>query len=117
MIVNLPNPVDISKRRVRRNSQTDKRKGNVRGFDVPQKKAETLSGQLPVKLFVKTAIDAMGKELKSEWKAKCDAIDLERRKIWDELESLQATVCQPLTDFENKEKNALLATRKSLLFS
>jgi len=55
----------------------------------------------------------MGKELKSEWKAKCDSIDLERRKIWDELEALQATVRQPLTDFENKEKERIAAEEKA----
>jgi len=62
----------------------------------------------------KTALDGMGKELKAEWKARCDAIDGERRKIWDELEALQHQVRQPLTDFENKEKERVAAHEAAL---
>lgn len=62
----------------------------------------------------KTALDGMGKELKAEWKARCDAIDGERRKIWDELEALQHQVRQPLTDFENKEKERVSAHEAAL---
>lgn len=62
----------------------------------------------------KTAIDNMGKQLKSEWKARCDSIDVERRKIWDELESLQHKIRQPLTDFENKEKERVAAHETAL---
>ncbi len=60
----------------------------------------------------KTGLDKMGKNLKAEFKARCDAIDSERAKIWDELERLQEKVRKPLTDFENKEKERV-AERES----
>lgn len=63
----------------------------------------------------KTALDSMGKELKSEWKAKCDGIDAERRKIWEELETLQHQVRQPLTDFENAVKQRIDNHEKDLI--
>ena len=63
----------------------------------------------------KTALDNMGKELKSEWKARCDGIDSERRKIWDGLEELQKQVRQPLTEFEDKEKNRVAEHEHELL--
>lgn len=52
----------------------------------------------------KTAIDKRGKEVKDEWKKKCDVIDAERRKIWDGLEKLHDEYRAPLTEFENIEK-------------
>lgn len=52
----------------------------------------------------KTAIDDMGKELKAEWKAKCDAIDGERKRIRDRLDELKEEVRRPLTDWEDAEK-------------
>ncbi len=52
----------------------------------------------------KTAIDNAGKELKSEWKQKCDLIDSDRKKIRDELDVLAEEVRQPLTDYEEAEK-------------
>lgn len=63
----------------------------------------------------KTTLDNMGKELKAEWKSKCDAIDLERRTIWDELEALQHKVRGPVTDFENKEKKRTEGHEKDLI--
>ena len=53
----------------------------------------------------KTALDKLGKDLVSDWKAKSKAVDEVRRKAWDRLEALQHKVRQPLTDFENAEKD------------
>lgn len=63
----------------------------------------------------KIALDGMGKELKAEWKARCDAIDSERRKIFDQLEALQHEVRQPLTDFENAVKERIDNHEKDLI--
>lgn len=52
----------------------------------------------------KVAFDGAGKELAAEWKAKAKLIDVERAKVWDRLEALQAEVRQPLTDWEGAEK-------------
>lgn len=116
MIVNLPNPVDLFKKGGSEEIiKQIKEKVMSEVFDVSTEKGRDVIRSTVRKIgSSKTAIDAMGKELKSEWKAKCDAIDLERRKIWDELEALQATVRQPLTDFKNKEKERIAIYEKEL---
>ena len=84
-------------------------------FDISTEKGRSEIRSMANKIAKsKTAIDNMGKELKAEWKARCDGIDTERRKIWDELESLQHQVRQPLTDFENKEKERVAAHEEAL---
>ena len=117
MIVNLPNPVDIFKKGGSEEILKQiKEKVTSEVFDVSTEKGRDVIRSTARKIASsKTAIDAMGKELKSEWKAKCDSIDLERRKIWDELETLQATVRQPLTDFENKEKERIANHERELV--
>lgn len=116
MIVNLPNPVEIFKKGGSEEILKQiKEKVTSEVFDVSTEKGRDVIRSTARKIASsKTAIDAMGKELKSEWKAKCDSIDLERRKIWDELETLQATVRQPLTDFENKEKERIVNHEREL---
>lgn len=52
----------------------------------------------------KTALDEMGKGLTEDWKKKSKAVDVERGRAWDRLESLQKIVRAPLTEWENKEK-------------
>lgn len=52
----------------------------------------------------KTTLDKMGKDLTEDWMVKKRAVDAERKRIWDELESLQSNVRKPLTDWENAEK-------------
>lgn len=52
----------------------------------------------------KTTFDNLGKELKAEHKAKCDAIDADRNKGVAALQALQDEVRKPLTEWENKEK-------------
>lgn len=52
----------------------------------------------------KTTLDKMGKELTEDWMVKKRAVDGERKRIWDELEALQADVRRPLTEWENAEK-------------
>lgn len=52
----------------------------------------------------KTAIDAAGKELNEEARAKINAVDAERRKAREHLEALAKTVRAPLTEWEEAEK-------------
>ena len=52
----------------------------------------------------KTALDEQGKTLVADQKAALKAIDIERAKVWDELDALQKEVRKPLTDWENAEK-------------
>ena len=52
----------------------------------------------------KTTLDAMGKELVADWKAKSKAVDAERKKARDYLDNLKAEVRKPLTDWEQAEK-------------
>ena len=52
----------------------------------------------------KTAIDAAGKELNEEARAKINAVDAERRKAREHLDELAKAVRQPLTEWEEAEK-------------
>jgi hypothetical protein len=55
----------------------------------------------------KTALDKMGKDLVSGWKEQAKKVDVERAKAWDRLEALQKEIRQPLTDWENREKERI----------
>lgn len=52
----------------------------------------------------KTAIDAAGKKLNEDARAKINAVDASRRKIRDELDALADAVRKPLTEWEDAEK-------------
>lgn len=52
----------------------------------------------------KTAIDAAGKKLNEDARAKINAVDAQRRKIREELDLLAEAVRKPLTDWEAAEK-------------
>lgn len=52
----------------------------------------------------KTAIDAAGKALNEEARAKINKVDEQRRKIREELDTLAEAVRKPLTDWEIAEK-------------
>lgn len=77
----------------------------ARVFDI-----STEDGRAEIKSYAyklarsKTALDDMGAELKAEAKAKCDAIDADRRKLKAGIEALQEKVRKPLTDWEDREK-------------
>ena len=62
----------------------------------------------------KTFIDGVRKSLVEDEKKRLKLIDQEGSRIWDELESLQKEVRQPLTDWENAEKTRV-ATHESEL--
>lgn len=55
----------------------------------------------------KTATDKMRLELVSDRKKELKLIDAEGARIWDELEALQKEVRQPLTDWENRDKERI----------
>lgn len=55
----------------------------------------------------KTAIDAARKTLVADEKKRLSAIDAEGKRLWDELESFAKEVRQPVTDFENREKERI----------
>lgn len=52
----------------------------------------------------KTFIDEVGKIHNAKLKVLTKAVDVERGKIWDKLEALQAEIRKPLTEWEEKEK-------------
>jgi colicin import membrane protein len=53
----------------------------------------------------KTAIDAAGKALNEDARAKINAVDASRRKIRDELDALAEEVRKPLTEWEDAEED------------
>jgi septal ring factor EnvC (AmiA/AmiB activator) len=52
----------------------------------------------------KTTLDKLGKDLVSGWKEKAKKVDVERARAWDRLETLQKQVRQPLTEWEDADK-------------
>jgi len=62
----------------------------------------------------KTAIDAARKALVADAKARTSKIDAEGRLWWDELEAFAKAVRQPVTDFEQREKDRIQAHEVAL---
>lgn len=61
----------------------------------------------------KVALDNLGKDLVSEWKTKAKGVDAERKLIRNRLDALRDEVRQPLTDWENAEKEREVAEREA----
>jgi len=55
----------------------------------------------------KTMLDKAGKSLTDEWREKTSLVNIERRKVKEELDALKEEVRKPLTDWENKEKERI----------
>jgi len=55
----------------------------------------------------KTYLDSLGKDLVSDWKNKAKVVDIERKKVRDSLDALKEEVRQPLTDWEDAEKERI----------
>lgn len=55
----------------------------------------------------KTAIDSIGKEVVAEWKNKAKIVDEQRRLVREEFDAMKEQVRQPLTDWENQEKERI----------
>lgn len=62
----------------------------------------------------KTFIDEQRKALVADEKKRLKKIDEEGARIWSELESLQKEIRQPLTDWEQAEKNRVAAHEREL---
>lgn len=80
-------------------------------FSAPDLKTAKGRGEISALAYkvtrTKTAIDAAGKKLNEEARAKINAVDASRRKIREELDALADEVRKPLTDWENAEKDRL----------
>lgn len=63
---------------------------------------------------LKTKLDGMGKELVSEWKQKAKIVDINRKKMRDELDALKADARQPLTEWENAEAKRVQDIREEI---
>lgn len=74
---------------------------------VPDLSTEKSRGEIKSLAFkvtkTKTAIDAAGKKLNEDARAKINAVDEQRRKIRDELDALAVDVRRPLTEWERAE--------------
>lgn len=78
--------------------------------DISTPKGRKECGALAYKIArSKTALDSMGKELVAGLKAQSSLIDVERAKVWDRLEALQAEVRKPLTDWEAADERRIAA--------
>ncbi len=52
----------------------------------------------------KTALDELGKNLVADWKARSAAVDADRRRVRERLDSLRDEVRRPLTEWEDAER-------------
>ena len=62
----------------------------------------------------KTATDKMRLELVADRKKELKLIDAEGARIWDELEALQKEIRQPLTEWENRDKERIARHQTAL---
>lgn len=62
----------------------------------------------------KTAMDEMGKKLTEDQKKQIKAVDVERARAWDALEAIQKEVRQPLSDWENADKERIAGHEAAL---
>lgn len=62
----------------------------------------------------KTTLDNAGKELNAGKRAEIDVVDAERRRIWDELETLAAQARKPLDDWEAAEAARVALIKTSI---
>lgn len=63
----------------------------------------------------KTTLDDLGSKLTEDMKKQVKVVDSSRKKIWDELESLQKETRKPLTDWENVEKDRVANLEKRVM--
>lgn len=63
----------------------------------------------------KTTLDDLGSKLTEDMKKQVKVVDSSRKKIWEELETLQKETRKPLTDWENIEKDRVANHEKNLL--
>jgi uncharacterized coiled-coil protein SlyX len=62
----------------------------------------------------KTAIDALGKDLVADWKAKSKEVDAIRKTARERLDALKEEVRQPVTDWENAEAERVGAIKERI---
>lgn len=75
------------------------------GLDVANKKDRDFMRSSAANIAkAKTKLDDMGKELTEEWKAKAKAVDVTRKGMRETLDELKKEVREPLTAYENIEK-------------
>ena len=83
---------------------------NNRDMDISTKNGRDEIRSLARRLATcKTKLDEIGKELTEGQRKLIDSVNEERRRVWERLEKLQHTVRQPLTDWENAEKERVAA--------
>lgn len=76
-------------------------------------RAKTASLASGVSKF-KVKIDGLRKDLVADWKAKSKAVDESGKKIRDALDELKIKARKPLTDWENEEKERVIAITEKI---
>lgn len=83
--------------------------------DISTKKGRAALASLALKIASsKVRLDEMGKDLVADLKAQTGSVDAERRRIRDELDALKVEIRQPLTDWENAEKDRIEAFENAI---
>ncbi len=78
---------------------------SIVGLDVEKKKDRDFMRSSAANIAkAKTKLDAMGKSLTEEWKAKSKVVDASRKAMREKLDALKEEVRAPLTEYENREK-------------
>ena len=63
---------------------------------------------------LKTTLDAMGKDLVSDWKNQAKKVDQSRKGMRDELDALKIEARKPLTDLEDEEERVREETKAKI---
>lgn len=91
-------------------------KEQAEGLDISTAKGRDGIRSLAHKIaLTKTAMDEHGKNLVADLKAQTGLIDAERRRVRDELDELKTEIRQPLTDYEEAEKERVRLHECALL--
>lgn len=64
----------------------------------------------------KTALDKMGKDLTENQRKQIELVNTERKRAWERMEVLQHEIRQPLTDWENAEKDRVALHESALSY-
>jgi len=94
----------------------EKARAEAAKLDISTKENREALAALAYKIArTKTATHKMRLELVADRKKELKAIDSEGARIWDELEVLQKEVRQPLTEWENRDKERIAKHETAIL--
>lgn len=116
-LIEIKNPLQVFSTVNGLDSVIDKIEAEVKAIDrdISTEKGRDNIRSLAFKIAKsKTALDKIGKELTEEQRAVVNAVNAERKRAWERMEALQEEIRQPLTEWENIEKDRVAVHESAL---